>query len=65
VVTLQQDHRRCCRAGAGCPAIFRAAQFSNGAWAVKQVSNTPHRVGAVCLNGSGCVNNVNRELLDR
>jgi hypothetical protein len=40
------------------------SQFSNGAWAVKQVSNTPNRVGAVCLSGSGCVNNTNRELLD-
>jgi hypothetical protein len=40
------------------------SQFSNGAWAIKQVSNTPNRVGAVCLNGSACVNNVNRELLD-
>jgi hypothetical protein len=40
------------------------SQFSNGAWTVKQVSNTPNRVGAVCMEGSGCVNNVNRELLD-
>jgi hypothetical protein len=40
------------------------SQFSNGAWAIKQVSNTPNRVGAVCMEGSGCVNNVNRELLD-
>ncbi len=40
------------------------SQFSNGAWAVKQVSNTPNRVGAVCLSGSACVNNTNRELLD-
>jgi len=40
------------------------SQFSNGAWTVKQVSNTPNRVGAICLEGSGCVNNVNRELLD-
>jgi hypothetical protein len=40
------------------------SQFSNGAWAVKQVSNSPNRVGAVCMEGSGCVNNVNRELLD-
>jgi hypothetical protein len=38
------------------------SQFSNGAWAVKQVSNTPNRVGAVCLEGSGCAGN--RELLD-
>jgi hypothetical protein len=40
------------------------SQFSNGAWTVKQVSNTPNRVGAVCMEGAGCVNNVNRELLD-
>jgi len=40
------------------------SQFSNGAWTVKKVSNTPNRVGAVCMEGSGCVNNVNRELLD-
>jgi BNR repeat-like domain len=40
------------------------SQFSNGAWAIKQVSNTPNRVGAICMEGSGCVNNVNRELLD-
>jgi len=40
------------------------SQFSNGAWAIRQVSNTPNRVGAVCMEGSGCVNNVNRELLD-
>jgi hypothetical protein len=40
------------------------SQFSNGAWTVQQVSNTPNRVGAICLEGSGCVNNVNRELLD-
>jgi len=40
------------------------SQFAGGTWTVKQVSNTPNRVGAVCLNGSGCVNNTNRELLD-
>jgi hypothetical protein len=40
------------------------SQFSGGAWTVKQVSNTPNRVGAVCLNGSACPNNTNRELLD-
>lgn len=47
-------------------AVWNAydSQFSNGAWTVKQVSNTPNRVGAVCMEGSGCVNNVNRELLD-
>lgn len=40
------------------------SQFSGGAWNVKQVSNSPNRVGAICLNGSGCPNNANRELLD-
>jgi len=40
------------------------SQFSGGAWTVKKVSNTPNRVGAVCLAGSGCPNNTNRELLD-
>jgi hypothetical protein len=40
------------------------SQFAHGAWSVKQVSNTPNRVGAVCMEGSGCVGNVNRELLD-
>jgi hypothetical protein len=40
------------------------SQFANGAWTVKPVSNTPNRVGPVCLEGSGCVNNTNRELLD-
>jgi hypothetical protein len=40
------------------------SQFSGGAWSVKQVSNTPNRVGAICLAGSGCPHNINRELLD-
>jgi len=40
------------------------SQFESGSWQVLQVSNTPNRVGAVCLEGSGCVNNTNRELLD-
>src|SRR5215472_18243276 len=40
------------------------SQFSGGAWTVKQVSNTPNRVGAICLSGSACPNNTNRELLD-
>jgi len=38
------------------------SQFSGGTWTVKQVSNTANRVGAVCLNGSGCT--ADRELLD-
>jgi hypothetical protein len=40
------------------------SQFKSGSWNVIKVSNTPNRVGAVCLEGSGCVGNVNRELLD-
>lgn len=40
------------------------SQFLNGAWTVKTVSNTPNRVGRICLEGSGCVNNTDRELLD-
>lgn len=38
------------------------SQLSGGTWTVKQVSNTPNRVGPVCLEGSACV--ANRELLD-
>jgi hypothetical protein len=38
------------------------SQWSAGAWHVLKVSNTPNRVGAVCLNGSGCTGD--RELLD-
>ena len=38
------------------------SQLSGGTWTVKQVSNTPNRVGRVCLNGSACV--ADRELLD-
>jgi hypothetical protein len=40
------------------------SQLNGSTWSVKRVSNTPNRVGAVCLEGSGCVNNTNRELLD-
>ncbi len=40
------------------------SQFTGGTWTVKKVSNTPNRVGAVCLAGAGCPNNTNRELLD-
>jgi hypothetical protein len=40
------------------------SQFTAGSWTVKKVSNTPNRVGRICLEGSGCVNNVDRELLD-
>jgi hypothetical protein len=38
------------------------SQWSAGAWHVLKVSNTPNRVGAVCLEGSGCEGD--RELLD-
>ncbi|MEP6893390.1 MAG: sialidase family protein [Gaiellaceae bacterium] len=38
------------------------SQFQNGSWSVGLVSNTPNRVGVVCLNGSACRSN--RELLD-
>lgn len=37
------------------------SQFT-GAWAVKTVSNTSNRHGAVCLGGAGCTSN--RQLLD-
>jgi hypothetical protein len=40
------------------------SQFSGGVWTVKQVSNTPNRVGAVCLDGAACTNRTNRVLLD-
>jgi hypothetical protein len=40
------------------------SQFKDGAWQVLLVSNTPNRVGPVCLEGSACANNINRELLD-
>ena len=47
-------------------AVWNAydSQLLSGTWTVKQVSNTPNRIGAVCMEGSGCVGNVNRELLD-
>ena len=38
------------------------SQLSGGAWTVKQVSNTPNRVGRVCLEGSACT--ADGELLD-
>jgi hypothetical protein len=40
------------------------SQRTGGSWVIKQVSNTPNRIGRVCLEGSGCVGNVDRELLD-
>jgi hypothetical protein len=40
------------------------SQLKSGTWNVLTVSNTPNRVGAVCLEGSACVGNVDRELLD-
>ena len=39
-------------------------QRSGGVWNTGLVSNTPNRVGPVCLNGSACAGNTNRELLD-
>jgi hypothetical protein len=38
------------------------SQLQNGAWNVLKVSNTPNRVGAVCLEGSECAED--RQLLD-
>jgi hypothetical protein len=38
------------------------SQLNGGSWTVKQVSNTPNRVGAVCLGGSSC--SADRQLLD-
>jgi hypothetical protein len=38
------------------------SQFLGGSWSVGLVSNTPNRIGIVCLNGSACT--ANRELLD-
>jgi hypothetical protein len=38
------------------------SQFKNGSWSVLLVSNTPNRVGAVCLEGSAC--SADRQLLD-
>ena len=40
------------------------SQFKNGAWSIIKVSNTPNRVGRVCLEGSACEGNEDRELLD-
>jgi len=40
------------------------SQSTGGGWQVIKVSNTPNRVGRVCLEGSGCTGNVDRELLD-
>jgi hypothetical protein len=38
------------------------SQLLGGSWSVGLVSNTPNRIGIVCLNGSACT--ANRELLD-
>jgi hypothetical protein len=38
------------------------SQRLSGSWSIKKVSNTPNRVGAVCLEGSGC--SEDRQLLD-
>ena len=40
------------------------SQFNGGSLTIKQVSNTPNRVGAVCTEGTGCTGGLNRELLD-
>jgi hypothetical protein len=40
------------------------SQRKTGAWRLLKVSNTPNRVGRVCLEGSACEGNVDRELLD-
>jgi hypothetical protein len=47
-------------------AVWNAydSQFRNGAWTVKRVSNTPNRIGRICLEGSACSGNTDRELLD-
>ena len=38
------------------------SQLNGGSWSIGQVSNSPNRVGAVCLGGSGC--SADRQLLD-
>ncbi|TMK71655.1 MAG: hypothetical protein E6G50_05230 [Actinobacteria bacterium] len=40
------------------------SQLNGGSLTIKQVSNTPNRVGAVCTEGTGCAGGLNRELLD-
>jgi hypothetical protein len=47
-------------------AVWNAydSQLKSGAWSVKLVSNAPNRVGPICLEGSACSGNTNRELLD-
>ncbi len=39
-------------------------QRIGGVWSTGLVSNTPNRIGRVCLNGSACPHNQDRELLD-
>jgi hypothetical protein len=39
-------------------------QRNGGVWNTALVSNTPNRIGPVCLNGSACAGNTNRELLE-
>jgi hypothetical protein len=45
-------------------AVWNAydSQLSGGSWQVLKVSNTPNRVGQICLEGSGCADD--RQLLD-
>jgi hypothetical protein len=38
------------------------SQLNGGGWDVLKVSNTPNRVGQICLEGSGCSDD--RQLLD-
>lgn len=42
--------------------VYDAQKLGASAWSVGRVSNTPNRVGAVCLGGAGC--SANRQLLD-
>jgi hypothetical protein len=39
-------------------------QLNGGVWNTVVVGDEPNRVGPVCLNGSACAHNTNRELLD-
>ena len=54
--------------GAASPDVHTAvwnvydSQRQGGSWSVLKVSNTPNRVGEVCLEGSACAGD--RQLLD-
>ncbi|HZC53697.1 MAG TPA: sialidase family protein [Mycobacterium sp.] len=43
---------------------YDSQRLPGGSWTIKKVSNTPNRVGAICLEGSACPGNKDRELLD-